>query len=84
MACERVGNAIVCGRTRKGKRFTRLCECMAPAAFQCDWITDREGPLTCDAYVCARHATQVGPDKHLCPTHAEAWSWHPANKRSAA
>lgn len=41
--------------------------CMAPSGFLCD------GPSktlrgTCDAPLCERHATQVGRDRHLCPS----------------
>lgn len=101
MPCEhvRIGDsvAIVCSRTRKGKRYTPLCATCSttPSSFQCDWIVERAQPSlldgeptpahkTCDAHICARHARKVGPDKHLCPIHAEAWKWHPANAGAAA
>ncbi|MEY5100128.1 MAG: hypothetical protein RJA36_2847 [Pseudomonadota bacterium] len=27
---------------------------------------------TCDMPLCAEHATQIGPDRHLCPRHVGA------------
>jgi hypothetical protein len=43
--------------------------CRAISGFLCDWET---GPgQTCSLPVCEEHATQLGPDVHLCPEHAE-------------
>lgn len=82
MPCERVrfgnGYAIVCTR-RKGKRAQVLCEsCGDPAERLCDWKLSAE--RTCDAGVCLRCTTNPAPEKDLCPHHAEAWRWHPANR----
>lgn len=78
------GVMIICGRTRKGKSFNKLCRtCGCVAQFECDWKIGREidgATLTCDEGLCSKHAEEVAPDKHLCPRHAEAWKWHPANK----
>lgn len=35
----------------------------------CDWPQSLGG--TCDAPLCTEHATETGPDQHLCPTHLE-------------
>lgn len=44
--------------------------CVTPAGYQCDY---QVGPRkTCDAWICGRHALQVGPDLHHCPDHAHA------------
>jgi hypothetical protein len=41
--------------------------CLGFPDFYCDWET---GPgQTCSAPLCRDHATQVGPDLHLCPEH---------------
>lgn len=53
----------------------RKCDCGAYSAFQCDWKMG--GEKTCDRHLCAEHALQVGPDKHLCPDHQAAWRTHP-------
>ncbi|WP_208511046.1 FAD-dependent oxidoreductase, partial [Variovorax paradoxus] len=39
--------------------------CMAPSAFLCDG--PGKGRRTCDRPLCAAHATQTGPNTHLCP-----------------
>jgi hypothetical protein len=42
--------------------------CAAISGFLCDWET---GPgTTCSKAVCAAHALQIGPDRHLCSEHA--------------
>lgn len=58
--------AIVCTRGRRLR-----CICGAQPAFQCDAPTKRRSG-TCDRHLCARCATETGPDKHLCPKHAAA------------
>lgn len=64
------GMAIVCTRGRRSLRKYR-CFCNLAGGFQCDWkVGDGK---TCDAYLCPDHATAVGDNKHLCPTHVEAW-----------
>lgn len=60
--------AIVCtGRTR-----TKRCFCRAPAPFLCDWKVGANA--TCDAPICADHALEVAPEKHLCPRHQETYA----------
>lgn len=39
--------------------------CMTPSAFLCDG--PGQGSKTCDRALCEAHATQTGPDRHLCP-----------------
>ncbi|WP_137860736.1 hypothetical protein [uncultured Variovorax sp.] len=44
----------------------QLVLCAYPSEFLCDGPRqDAHG--TCDRPLCPRHATQVGPDSHLCP-----------------
>lgn len=45
----------------------RECRCMAISTIQCDW--ENEDGHTCDAPLCADHAHEIGPDKHLCDMH---------------
>lgn len=40
------------------------------SSFLCDWKVDGRD---CDAPICEAHAFEVGPDKHLCPAHVEAY-----------
>lgn len=78
MPCDRVrlpggGTAIVCS-SRKRKR----CECGRPATLLCDWkIGDGK---TCDAPICTICAEHVGPDKHLCRKHSEAYAFWRSRK----
>jgi hypothetical protein len=66
MTCEFVkisgGTAIICTPRRRPKR----CRCGAVATLLCD---HPKGRGTCDSAICARCATAVGPDRHLCPDH---------------
>ncbi len=39
--------------------------CMFASTFLCDGPAD--GRRTCDRPLCSAHATQTGPNKHLCP-----------------
>lgn len=57
-------SAIVCTRTRRQR-----CACGQIATLQCDAPTRRRSG-TCDRHLCAQCATEIGPDTHLCPTHA--------------
>ena len=56
---------MVCRRTgRRGKPIPK-CGCGCAADLLCD------GPAasgTCDAPICANCATEIGPDRHLCPS----------------
>ena len=61
---------ILCTRTRRPR-----CACGQPATLQCDAPTKRRSG-TCDKHLCAACATEVGPDRHLCSTHAQAVEQH--------
>ena len=74
MSCEHIqlpngGVAIICGM--RGRR--KFCACGRACAFECDWKVREKKSGTCDAPICAQHAKQVGPDKHLCPLHQKAY-----------
>lgn len=69
--------AIVCGRIP-----VKRCACSVEAGFLCDW--KKGGGMTCDKPLCAEHATEVSPGKHLCPEHAKVWETHPANPKGIA
>ncbi|GAP37332.1 hypothetical protein ABXN37_19605 [Piscinibacter sakaiensis] len=60
-------SAIVCTRTRSPR-----CACGAPATLQCDANAPARRSGTCDRHICATCATEVGPDRHLCPAHRDA------------
>ena len=57
------GRGFICSRTPRPR-----CQCGKPSEFQCD---APKGKRTCSRHLCAQHATQTGPDRHLCPDHAE-------------
>ena len=66
------GFAIVCGRDGRSRPAPRCRWCVSrPGAFQCDWKLGNG--RTCDKHVCAEHAFEAGPDRHLCPEHREAY-----------
>lgn len=88
MKCDyiRIGDteAIVCGSDGRRRQPLKVCcGCrMLTARKQCDWKIPYTGPKpfrTCDAWICEKCATSVGPDKDLCPTHAKEWAEHPKN-----
>jgi len=73
--CVHINGAIVCSRGRGAHHPCGTCGELA--GFQCDWKIGG-GPAvwqgrTCDAWICATHAQQVGPDKHLCPEHQRTY-----------
>lgn len=75
IACSR-------GRTPRAKRC-QMHGCKAEAVYQCDFpIRDlvsldlfraygksEAAEHTCDKYLCASCAKEVGPDRHHCPGH---------------
>lgn len=82
MSCDRFpmpggGVAIVCSRGRRTPRC-RWCE-RTPGTFQCDWKMGRG--KTCDKHICAAHAKEVAPNKHLCPEHQKAYEKWLADRR---
>ena len=75
MKCERLHDpktgeliAIVCSSGGRGYRErAHRCACRQVARLQCDWKL--AVGKTCDAWICAGCAQEVGPNKHLCPAH---------------
>lgn len=72
MGCQtlRIGDmtAIVCGGRRTPKCKAKRADgstCGGAGTLQCDWKITKT--RTCDRYICADHAEEVGPEKHLCP-----------------
>lgn len=69
------GKAFVCTRGRATPRC-RWCE-RTPGVFLCDWKIgkkDNGSPKTCDKPLCAAHAREVAPEKHICPEHVPAYN----------
>lgn len=65
-----VGAGVVLFACSRGRSRHR-CSCGADATKQCDYPVVRNGVVvTCDAHVCAKCATNVAPEKDLCPPHA--------------
>jgi hypothetical protein len=62
--------AIICG-LRSTRRY--CSKCGRPAALLCDWKVASKRSGTCDRALCAQHAEEVAPGKHLCPEHQQAW-----------
>jgi hypothetical protein len=58
------------------------CACGTPASLQCDAPTKRRSG-TCDRHLCTACAVEVGPDRHLCPTHATS-GFAPTNEAPEA
>jgi hypothetical protein len=58
------GRGFLCTRGPRPR-----CVCGKLGAFQCDAPSKRRSG-TCDKHLCASCATDVGPDRHLCPVHA--------------
>lgn len=59
---------IVCGLPKR-----KFCACGRPADYLCDWKVAAKESGTCDRPICAAHAKQVAPGKHLCPEHRGRW-----------
>jgi hypothetical protein len=73
MPCEPIKgpgfSGIACTRGRR----QRKCECGAVSSRLCDFeIAPKK---TCDRPMCARCATNVGPDRDLCYQHAGEGGW---------
>jgi hypothetical protein len=50
-----------------------FCLCGYAARFHCDWKKDSG---LCAKPICAKHAKEVAPGKHLCPFHQHQYdSW---------
>jgi len=64
------GIAIVCGGLPRARR----CRCGVDAPFLCDWKVQALGTVhTCNSPICAGHAIEVAPDRHICPRHQAAY-----------
>jgi hypothetical protein len=62
-------SGFVCSRGRRSKS----CKCGRPSTLLCDQpLTGKKEGKTCDAPICRGCATEIGPDRHLCPVHARA------------
>ena len=73
------GSGFVCSRGSR-RQHCRFCVALTGNVFLCDWkLTGEKAGKTCDAPMCARCATEVAKDKHLCPPHKRAWDAHPRN-----
>jgi hypothetical protein len=65
-------NVIVC----RDRNKVKWCLCGYQAVFLCDWKAPEKSSGTCDKPICAKHAKEVSPGKHLCPFHQvqyESW-----------
>ena len=70
MPCKVTPNAIICS----GRQTRRSCRwCGTESNRMCDYPVPEKASGTCDAPICWRCATQVGPDKDMCPGHVLAW-----------
>jgi hypothetical protein len=73
---------LLCGL----RAFRKFCACGRQATLLCDWKVAAHKSGTCDRPICARHAKQVAPGKHLCPLHQQLYDrWrreHPDRKFS--
>jgi hypothetical protein len=62
-------HAIICGL----RAFKKFCACGRRADLLCDWKVSARKSGTCDKPICAAHALEVAPGKHLCPEHQGKW-----------
>lgn len=59
------------GHAGNRKAPKACCKCGWFAGLLCDW--KMPNGRDCDRPMCEAHAFEVGPDKHLCPPHVEAY-----------
>lgn len=58
----------LCSRGRRSSRRCRVQGCTKEASLLCDGPPPaRAKRETCDLPICAEHAQEIGPDRHLCP-----------------
>lgn len=70
MPCERVGNTIVCGGRRGGKKLGKCQECWVREASKlCDGPHPERRGQTCDKPLCSVCAAHVAPDRDYCKDH---------------
>jgi len=66
-----VAKGFICSRGPRPK--AKRCRCDRSSTLLCDQpLTGPKTGKTCDRPLCERCATEVGPDRHLCPAHARA------------
>lgn len=63
MPCYHFAGAIVCGNLGPKCR-----DCGGVGGLLCDYPV---GDTTCNRPMCAKHATEVGPDRHYCRLHVK-------------
>lgn len=76
MPCLPFSHAGMTGFVCTTGRTKQCSACAGAGRFQCDWKVGKtkSGKVRrCDRYLCAGHATEVAPDKHLCPEHKRAY-----------
>lgn len=61
---------VVCGLRRAPRRMCKFCQKDFVRKL-CDFPTGTGGK-TCDAGICDRCATTIGPDRDYCPNHRDA------------
>lgn len=69
VSLEGGGWAIVCGK----RRHVNCRWCTKPHTLLCDWKMPQHKDGTCSAPMCAEHAVEVAPEKHLCALHKAAY-----------
>lgn len=74
---------IGCTRTMGGRAVCDIAGCSRAHTTLCDWkLKGAKAGQTCSARLCASHATNVGPERDLCPAHAAVWDAHPSNPKN--
>lgn len=69
MACEFVGNTIICGR---GRKTSPPCvTCRKPSTKLCDYPVTTHATGTCDRAMCDQHSKSAGLNIDHCLVHAE-------------
>ena len=75
MPCEHRNGMIICSRARRVPPC-KFCSGFKPSTKLCDFVLGEgsggKSAVTCDAPMCDRHATNVGPNKDYCPIHKES------------
>lgn len=66
---ETVTGMVCTGR----RRPTKCRKCGRTSSLLCDFPMPFKESKTCDAPVCRDCATQVGPDRDICPDHLAAY-----------
>lgn len=69
MACEFVGNAIICGRGRKSS--PPCVTCGKPSTRLCDFTVTAHSTGTCDRAMCDQHSKNMALNIDYCLVHAD-------------